>query len=160
MSYPTTSSPAQLCSFISTLARNGLVDHLRTGGGRRFVDLDAAQDVEAVEVRVRGQWRDEASDAAVDRARFAQALRDCALRLKPKTRKMWFFRVFYEMPTKEIATHPAIGMKPGAVDVSLQRCREQIRECMRSKGFDSGSIPHGTFAVLWEAFRSSLDVPS
>jgi hypothetical protein len=66
---------------------------------------------------------------------------------------VWIFRVFLEMSTRQIAAHPEIAMKPGAVDVALARTRDKVRVCMKRRGFDPRDMPPGTFAVLWAEFR-------
>jgi DNA-directed RNA polymerase specialized sigma24 family protein len=73
--------------------------------------------------------------------------------MQPRSRRIWLFRVFYEMPTRDIASHPDISLKPGHVDVLLQRCRETIRDCMRAKGHDLHEIPPGTFIEMWRCFE-------
>jgi len=149
---PAATSAAQLCAFISTVARNGLVDHIRTIESKRSRNIDVPEEME-------GGLGEESPaevhppDVVADRSRFAQALLDCAERLKPRPQAIWFFRVFYEMPAKEIARHPEVAMNPAAVDVTLMRCREKIRACMEAKGLDPRDMPPGTFVTLWETFR-------
>ena len=150
---PTASKPAQLCSFISTLARNGLVDHLRVIESKRHGGVGRAAGAE----RVAREYQEASGDVAVDRDRFTQALRDCVSQLKPKTRTIWFLRVLLEMPSKKIAHHPEVGLNSAAVDVTLARCRNKVRKCMQAKGFDPHDMPPGTFTTLWEAFRYTLN---
>ena len=154
---PTSSKPAQLCSFISTLARNGLIDHLRAVESKRPRGFELMDDVDSLPGSVSSpRSGDDAVDLGVDRLQFAEALRECALQLKPRTRTVWFLRVFLEMPSKRIATHPSVEMSPAAVDVALARCRDTIRECMIKKDFRPEDMPPGTFTVLWEAFQNEL----
>ena len=61
--------------------------------------------------------------------------------------------MFLDMSTKEISGHPDVGLSTGHVDVVLQRCRERMRKCMTSKGFEVLNVPPGTFTELWRAFR-------
>ena len=73
--------------------------------------------------------------------------------LSRRSQVIWFFRVFYEMPSKDIAVHPEVCMSVNHVDVDLRRSRHAIQDCMRRRGFETHEMPTGTFAELWEAFR-------
>ena len=148
---PTTSSPAEVVAFLSAVARNALVDHLRRSGRRPMVPVDTLDDEALGHAEFQGSVT--SPDEGFDRERFVDALRGCAGKLQPKHRTIWFFRVFYELPTKRIACHPEVGLKPGHVDVILQRCRTTIRDCMRAKGLVLDEIPPGAFAAMWETFR-------
>lgn len=152
---PTQAGPGQLCSFISTLARNGLIDHLRVVGSKRAQEMETA-DREAVSPTVM-KPREEAPEAGFQRERFAEAVGDCAGLLNERTRKIWFMRVLLDMPSKEIAHHPGVNMKPSAVDMALSRCRGLIRDCMQEKGFEAEDMPPGVFTTLWETFRGEIE---
>jgi DNA-directed RNA polymerase specialized sigma24 family protein len=88
----------------------------------------------------------------VERKEFVEALRHCTERLKVRARFAWFLRVFHEMSSKEIATHPAVRLKVSHVDVLLQRSRKAIRDCMERRGFEPKDMPSGAFVELWQAF--------
>jgi DNA-directed RNA polymerase specialized sigma24 family protein len=92
-------------------------------------------------------------DVLVERREFAQALRECARRLQPRSRLIWFFRVFYGMSSKQIAVHPEIALQAAHVDVLLQRVRHAVRECMHANGFEPRDMPPGTFTELWKEFH-------
>lgn len=152
-------APGEIAAFLSRIAHNALVDHLR--GENRFVREDGWPDEAAADGdRPRAaaaldgrEGRRESPDLAVERNEYVAALRDCAQRLQPRARTVWFFRVFYDMPSKAIAQHPEVGLNPAHVDVLLQRCRAAVGECMRTKGHRPQDMPPGTFAGLWAAFR-------
>ena len=152
---PTGAGPGQLCSFVSTLARNGLIDHLRVEGSKRREEVETA-DTAAVSPTVL-KPRHEAPDARIRRERFAEALGACAELLKARTRKIWFMRVLLDMPSKEIAHHPGINMRPAAVDMALSRCRNVIRDCMNEKEFEPEDMPPGVFTTIWEQFRDEIE---
>ena len=141
--------PGEVAGFLSTVARNGLVDLFRKKGKMTAVEDDA--DLPDVP-------RDaspEPPEAAVERRAFAGALRDCAGELSGRDRTVWFFRVFYDLSSKEIARHPEVRLKAPHVDVILQRCRNAVRECMDGKGYRPEDVLPGTFAELWSTFRMS-----
>ncbi len=140
--------------FLSKVARNGLVDVLRQAG-RRVEPQDGDRpewDVgETAEETTLGT--SDSPDALIERREFAGALRRCAENLNPRSRRIWFFRVFFNLSSREIAAHPEIRLKGTHVDVLLQRTREAVRDCMRKRGFDPGDMPPGVFVELWKAFR-------
>jgi len=144
---PEGSSAAQVHGFVSTVARNAVVDHAR-GAARREVAYGTSD-----ELASRTASAAAAQEPRSDRSRYAVALLDCASHLAERVRRAWFLRVFHELPTKAIAAHPDVGMKPASLDVTLGRCRDRMRRCMQSKGFDPVAMPPGTFTVLWEALR-------
>ncbi len=92
---PWNDPPGRVAAFVSTVARNGLVDHLRTAGP--VVRESIGDDAGLVE-RTAGTAR--ASDAAATRE-FVEALEVCAGTLGKRERTVWFFRVFYEMPSRQ-----------------------------------------------------------
>ncbi len=139
-------SPAQLAGLLSRIARNGVVDHIRSL--RRLSDLDPLPCLE----RGSAQARSETADNGLERRLFAAALRECAGTLQRRARAVWLLRVFLEMPSAEIARHPGVRMRAPAVDMMLMRCRRIIGQCMRGKGFEPKDIPPGAFAVVWKAF--------
>jgi DNA-directed RNA polymerase specialized sigma24 family protein len=91
--------------------------------------------------------------ARIESKAYAAALRECADHLEARARTVWIFRVFYEMSTREISSHPEVQLKTGYVDVTLQRVRDAMRKCMRRKGHDTNEMPTGVFVELWRVFR-------
>jgi RNA polymerase sigma-70 factor (ECF subfamily) len=147
-------SPPEIMSFLSKVARNRLLDLLRA---RRRHPEPREDDRTEWETEGKGLTDPVATTVAPDlrleQKEFARALRICVERLDPRSRLAWFFRVFYDMPSKDIAVHPKICLKVGHVDVMLQRCRLAIRECMHRQGFEPRDMPPGTYAELWQTFR-------
>ena len=94
-----------------------------------------------------------APDAILEQREFAQALRACVEKLKPRMRRIWFLRVFCEMPSKQIATHPDVRRKAGHIDVLLQRGRELIRACMSKRGYEPREMPPGALSELWQLYQ-------
>jgi len=144
---PSASSPGELVNFISTVARNALVDELRRERGRRAVSADRR------DLHHPARGNPDAPALRVERKEFVSHLVACAEGLKPRHRSVWLLRVLYEMPSKSIAGHPEVLLKASHVDMILMRCRDRIRRCMQSKGHEVPVLPPGTFADLWKAFR-------
>lgn len=136
--------PAQLCSYFSTLARNGLVDHVR-----RF----ARRGPEPVYGGARRSPEPTDPETLAFRTQYAEALKDAVLALSTRSRTVWFFRVMLDMSSREIARHPEVRMRPTAVDMTLSRARRSIRQAMQKAGFDPQEIPLGTLTLLWERLR-------
>ena len=147
------SSPPEVMRFLSTVARNGLVDHLRRTNRSPMVSGEPDDASRATDAAAEAAA---SADTAALRGEFVQALVRCADRLSPEHRRIWFLRVFHEMPSRHIASHPEVQRTVGHVDVIQQRCRRQVRTCMEKSGFDPGDIPPGTFAALWRAFRMEV----
>jgi RNA polymerase sigma factor (sigma-70 family) len=141
-------SGPEIRSFVATVARNGLVDWFRKTG-RREVPLDPEPGRESPDGDAPS--RQMPDDAASGRE-FVEALRGCVEQLALRQRRVWFFRVLLEIPSKEIAAHPDLGLKPGHVDVLVQRSRDAIRACMELKGHRPRDMPPGTFVRIWETF--------
>jgi len=149
---PDARSPGEVAAFLSKTARNALIDTLRADHRRSAENVETQLDRETNHF-THQPGAAEPPDLQVERRDFAEALKGCAGGLAPRARRAWFLRVFCEMPSKEIATHPGVGLKPGHVDVLLQRCREMIRACMRKAGFEPHEMPPGTFVELWKLFN-------
>ena len=140
-------NPDQIPGFLSTVARNGLITFLKKAR-REAIELED-DDASAEPARV------QRADAQhnVESTEYAVALRECAESVEPKSRRVWFYRVFYEMPSKDIAAHPRVSMSPSHIDVVLHRVRTTVRDCMDAKGHDTSAMPPGTFVALWKLFH-------
>lgn len=152
---PAGRAPGEIAAYVSSVARNGLVDHarrsLKSAGVVRNDNGEAApDDPDAFESDA------EAPETLIERGEFVGALKDCAESLQKRSRTIWFLRVFYDMASKEIASHPEVGLKPSHVDVILQRSRDAIRDCMKRKGHHTVALPPGTFVELWKCFRMEV----
>lgn len=140
-------SPAEVASYLSTTARNALVDAYRLLG--RELPLETDVESSAGDSLLSSVPDVLSPGAMLEAVQYADALADCVDALAPRARAAWMLRVLLDMPTRAIARHPAVGLKAGHVDVILQRCRGAMRGCMRSKGHDTDLMPPGTFALLW-----------
>jgi RNA polymerase sigma factor (sigma-70 family) len=143
-------APAEVVGFVSTVARNGVVDALRRGARQPRTSLETWMETEDSPSMTSST---EHPDGGIARREFAQALVACAEHLRAVHRRIWIFRVFYDMSSKQIASHPEVDLKASHVDVILQRSRERLRRCMQSRGLDTSEMPPGCFAALWSAFR-------
>jgi len=149
---PSDSSPSQLCGFLATIARNGVVDLHRVR--RREVSAPDDFEVHSTNTAWGGHVASEESPAsAIDGARYAEAILDCAANLSVRARRAWCLRVFYEIGSSDIARDPEVATTPAGVDAMLARCREQMRSCLTGKGLSIGPLPPGTFVRLWDMTR-------
>jgi len=139
--------PGQVCSYFSTLAHNGLMDHFRS---RKRWAQPAAVHESAAGISAQ-------PENYVARRQFVEALRDCTASLTPKARISWFLRVMLDMSTRDIALHPGVQMNVAAVDMMLSRTRKTVKERMRAKGFEPQDIPPGTLTLLWLSVRRELE---
>jgi RNA polymerase sigma factor (sigma-70 family) len=152
---PTGRNPGEITNFLATVARNGLLDFVRKDRRHVHPDPDGDPVWETQELASRGGANEEAPpNLQVERREFVEVLRGCADELQARSRRVWFFRVFLEMSSKEIACHPEVMLKPGNVDVILQRAREAVRDCMARKGYDPQDMPPGTFSELWRVWHT------
>lgn len=151
---PSGRQPSEVAGFVSTVARNGLVDLFRLRG-RTLPELDETDEV----ARSTTASPPETPEDRIARREFAEALRVCASHLTARDRLCWLLRAFHEFPTQDIARHREVELKPGHVDVILSRVRKQLTECLSRKGWTSADLPPGTFAVLWGAFRREANQP-
>lgn len=142
---PSASSPAQLCAFLASVARNGVVDLLRT----RIREVPAGVPAESAPDEGEAHTVHLATLPA-EPAEHARAIAECWRLLTPRARLVWFLRIFYELSSAQIARHLEVTSTPAAVDTMLLRCRSHMRECMMAKGFEPHRMPTGTFTTLWE----------
>jgi len=78
---------------------------------------------------------------------------DCAGKLKTLHRTIWMFRAFYEMNSKQIASHPEVVLEVGNVDVILQRTRVSMSSCLAARCMGPADLRPGAFTAAWMAFR-------
>ena len=149
--------PGEILAFFSSVARNGLLHVLRKAGHGA-----EPQEIEIPDGNY-GRWIGErktfAPEARAESREFATAMQECAGQLEGRARLIWFFRVFYDMRSKDIAQHPEVQLKASHVDVILQRARNAVKTCMQSQGHDTASIPAGVLPRLWRAFRLPMHAP-
>jgi len=148
---PSDLSSAQLCAFLATVARNGVVDLYRV----RRREVPAADGLDVLSSKAWGSRdaTDQPPESGVDGAAYARAIADCAASLTPRARRAWQLRVFYEIASTDIARDPVVGTTPAGVDAMLARCRDHMRSCLEAKGLAVGPLPPGTFVRLWNLTR-------
>jgi DNA-directed RNA polymerase specialized sigma24 family protein len=145
-------TPGQVSSYLSVLARNGLVDVLRKNQNRRYLrsaSFDDATETQPAPIA-------DGAETLVKNEQFIRAICDCVMGLTPWARSAWFMRVFLDMSSDKIATHPDVGMTRTALDMLLSRTRRRIRDCMCNKGFNSDDAPPGTLVTLWDLLRADV----
>jgi len=139
---PGASGPEEIAAFFAGVARHGVVDLLRSRS-RELRSALAGAAREPGPAEPRGWPRSDSVD-------HARAIIACARALTRKARRAWLLRVFYDFTSVDIARHPDVDSTPAAVDAMLLRCRKVMRRCMLDKGLDPGTLPTGTFSMLWE----------
>lgn len=142
----------QIASFLSVSARNAVLD-LAKRAGRLVRPKDHEWEREMHGPTKNVAVPDDTHDRA-EAEEYAQDLLGCLGKLPPRSRLIWFFRVFYEMSSREIAGHPRIQLEFAHVDVLMQRTREGIRKCLQGSGHAPSHIPPGVYALVWNASRS------
>ena len=144
--------PEVVARWTLTIARNGVIDHLRRTNTRSQEPLKSLELISYEKTSHRsGTGFTESADAST----FARALVNCVSGLTETQRTAWFLRVFYDMSSADIARHPDVAATPGSVNVMLSRVRRKVSNCMRRKGLFGSELPAGTFARLWALVRKS-----
>jgi DNA-directed RNA polymerase specialized sigma24 family protein len=148
-------------AFLSAVARHGLLDVKRKEARWPTVDLSVTEVPSSVDPH---GWPLLAAPPApysmVEGKEFAIALRSCVENMPLRSMRIWFFRVFLEMSSREIAVHPEVNLNPPHVDVILQRARAALKACMEEKGHAATHLPPGTFAEVWECIRGEERRPT
>lgn len=154
-------SGGELAGYLSTVARNALIDLTRRR--TKLVSQSDLGDTVDLDDGNLGSplpgGEAQAPDAPALAREFIDSLRECFVQLQPRARRVWFFRVFYGMSSRAIALHPTVLLRASHVDVVMQRTRTSIRSCMESKGFEPADLPNGTFVELWGFLESLRDDP-
>ena len=149
--------PNEVAGYLAAVARNGLI-RLARSRGRYPEHRVTSVNGQITEPELEDQ-RSARPTAAAEASEFIVSLRECVAQLAPRSRRVWFFRAFYEMSSRDIASHPAVRLQPGHVDVLVQRTREALTTCMASKGHAPRDFPSGTFAELWRCMASMSEPP-
>ena len=142
------SEPLSIVAYVSKVARNCLLDwntaRNREQAARWAVQTGFTNDANGKHPAT--------PQEKLERKEFAQALRECAEGLSPRSRLIWILRVFAGLATKQIAGNPRIDLKPDHVDVLMQRTRRHMCDCMQKKGFDTTTVPGGCFGEMLRSF--------
>ncbi len=150
-------SDGEITGFLSTVARNGLIDRLRKTGREELAGDEESRDVaDSPTIISEGA---PAADNLIETREFIVALQGCVGKLKRQWQRIWFFRTFYEMKSTEIAEHPDIVLKAAHVDVILQRSREALGRCMEERDLRLQALPPGSFLEVWLAFEAAAHPP-
>src|SRR5262249_26090528 len=140
---PAGRTPVEVAGYIAAVARNEIMDWRQRAG--RLVPLPDGEDppMRADEVRSVSGGSGDSTDLPVERSEFAQAVIDCVGGLAPRSRRIWIFRTLFEMRSREIASHPEVGMEVGHVDVVFSRARRSLQDCLGRKGHSLDTMPRG-----------------
>jgi DNA-directed RNA polymerase specialized sigma24 family protein len=143
---------AQWVVFVRRVARNSVIDVQRSRHREPISHETLAGDGDSLLASFDFRRAQDPSND-LDRARFAKAFFECIRLLTRKAATIFFFRVFYEFSSSQIASHEEVRMNAKAVDVALVRARKAMSGCLARKGFTSSEIPTGVYAELWDYFE-------
>ncbi len=143
---------SEIAAYISTSARNALLDHGRRAG--RLVRPEEHEWERTMSESTPQTSPGPRDDDWVDAEEFSRDLLGCLGGPAPRARLSWFFRAFYELSSREIAAHARIKLEVGHVDVLMQRTRGAIQQCLRKAGHEATDIPAGVYARIWDASRA------
>jgi len=153
---PASHDPWEIVGFLSAVARNGLVDLLRR---RRHLHPSPRPCGTAPEGPLdpdRLPGHDDPVEICDARV-AARTLCDCLEGLAPRARRIWTLRVLHEMPSRQIARHPAVQLRPEHVDVILMRARQALRRCLQSKGVHHASLSRDAVLEVWERLQGASE---
>lgn len=151
---PARATPEQIRAYVVSTARNAVVDFAKSQR-IQLVPLGGDDPAGGDDRPFPTPASAATQDAAVDGKSCAAAILACLSNLTPKNRVVWYLRILLELTSQQIARHPSVRMRPGAVDVMLFRLRAAMRRCLAGRGVDPTSIPPGTFAWLWESIQGN-----
>ena len=138
--------------FVAQTSRNAIIDHLRRERTRRGGNGDAHAPVDAAEL---ASGRSHDAIPPSNRVEFAEvtaALDRCIETLAPRARRIWIFRTFFEMSSRDIAAHPDVRLTPANVDVIVGRARSALRACLEKGGIGAADLAVAGMARLWDRF--------
>lgn len=142
----------QVSGFVAQTSRNAIIDLLRRERTRRGNGHAAGASVDASGLAA-GHSNDTIQPSnRVELAEVTAALERCIETLAPRARRIWIFRTFFEMSSRDIAAHPEIRLNPANVDVIVGRARTALRTCLQKAGMDASHLAVGGVARLWDRF--------
>jgi RNA polymerase sigma factor (sigma-70 family) len=138
---PSGHPPHEIAGFVSRVARNGLIDLARRRGHETPASADDGAWDAPIEDPAPGP------DEVLAAREFVAALGACVASLAPRSRQVWFRRVFHGVASRDLAV--LTGLQAAHVDVIVSRARAALRGCMEAKGFGSEDVRPGAFVALW-----------
>ena len=150
-------SARDVSGFVAQTSRNAIIDHLRRERTRRGGNGDAQSPVDVAELAA-GRSRDAIPPSnRVEFAEVTTALELCIETLAPRARRIWIFRTFFDMSSRDIAAHPDIRVTPANVDVIVGRARTALRACLEKGGVGATDLAVAGMARLWDRFVRAAD---
>ena len=115
--------PAATAAYLRSVARFRFLEHQRSLGKRREVELERAAD--AVDAVWSANERDDEGEG------YCEALRECLKRLTGRARKALRLRYGESMSRSQIAVE--LGLAENGLKTLLQRSRAGLRDCINRK---------------------------
>lgn len=137
---PSGRPPHEIAGFVARVARNGLIDLARRRGHEAAPSSGDAWDAPLEDPAA-------TPEEALAAREFVAALAACVGALAPRSRQLWFRRVFLGVASRQLAL--LTGLQAAHVDVIVSRARAALRGCMEAKGYGSDDVRPGAFAALW-----------
>lgn len=141
-----------VAGFIATTSRNAIIDHLRRERTRRGDGDASGEPVDVTQLAIDPAHDGDAPTNRVELEELTRALEACVESLAPRARRIWIYRTFLEMSSREIAAHPDVRLTPANVDVIVARTRSTLRDCLKQGGFDASHLAVAGMARLWDRF--------
>ena len=138
-------------AYLAQVMRNAIIDQSRRGLRQGMITdrVDEAWGVSAADPTVPCP---DVPSSGIEVDELARALEACLGGLAPRARRIWIFRTFFEMSSRDIAAHPDVALRPKHVDVLVGRVRAAIRACLGERGFDGSQVEIVGVARLWDRF--------
>lgn len=120
--------PNRLSLFLGRITRNLAIDKYRIRNAEKRKNNETALCLEELEECVGS------GDSIADTVALKETMNRFLSRQKPREREIFMLRYMYMFSVSEIGVR--LGIKEGAVKMSLSRSRLRLREFLKKEGFD------------------------
>lgn len=133
---------SSLRTWLTTILKNRIVDHLRKHWREQSLDAASAGDEPGLRFDRDGHWAEPPSDSPgpeqlCAQDAFLRAVRACVERLPPRIAQVFMLREVFGSDTGELCKD--LGLTASNVWVQLYRARMMLRACLENGGFAPGA---------------------